>query len=83
MINFERKENGLYAYDNQKCIGSCTYHIEDKTWVFDHTFVEEEYRSLKLAKQMVEVLVKEAQDKHISLKATCSYVAHYLEKNGL
>ena len=81
-IQFEPEKHRSAAYDQEKCIGECTYttDIPDE-WNINHTFVDSTYGGQGIAGQLVDRIVSEARNRHILLYPTCSYAKKRIEAN--
>lgn len=81
-IQFEPEKHRSTAYDQEQCIGECTYTTEiPDTWTIDHTVVDSHYGGKGIAGQLVDRIVSEARSRHIHLHPTCSYAKKRIESN--
>ncbi len=79
-IRYEQENNQAAAYDGEKQIGVCQYHVLPGIWTIFHTFTEPEYGGQGIARQMVECVGNEAEQAQIKLEATCWYAKKVLQK---
>lgn len=79
-IQFEPERKRSAAYDQEQCIGECTFttDIPDE-WTINHTFVDSHYGGQGIAGQLVDRIVEEARNRHIHLHPTCSYAKKRIE----
>lgn len=81
-IQFEPEKHRSAAYDQDKCIGECTYTMDvPDEWIINHTFVDSKYGGQGIAGQLVDRIVSEARNRHIHLHPTCSYAKKRIEAN--
>lgn len=79
-IQFEPEKHRSAAYDQDRCIGECTYTTDiPNEWNINHTFVDAKYGGQGIAGQLVDRIVSEAKNLHIQLHSTCSYAKKRLE----
>ncbi|MCR5417336.1 MAG: GNAT family N-acetyltransferase [Lachnospiraceae bacterium] len=73
-------ESGLksVAYDGDKVIGECDYHITPDGWVIYHTEVLPEYGGKSIAKRLVYKVIEKAERSGAEVSATCSYAVKVL-----
>lgn len=77
---FEPKFNKSTAYVDGTQIGECDYTIKDNTWYITHTEVNPEFGGQGIARQLVNMVVSEAQDQGADLVPICSYAVKVLSK---
>ena len=80
-IKFLESENKAVAYDNKNIIGECDFVAINNIWNIIHTEVNEEYQGQKIAKKLVEMIIKEAEKNNKQLTAGCSYAKKIINKN--
>lgn len=84
-MEFKIESNRIFKEDESgKAIAEITFP-ETETGVFciDHTFVDDSLRGQGIAGKLVQAAVREIQNKGGKITATCSYAAHWLEKNNI
>ena len=79
-MDFIKEDNRIYYEDNAgKVIAEITFpEIEKGVYNIDHTFVDESLRGQGIAKQLVELAIKQIESKNGKVQATCSYAKKYL-----
>ncbi len=77
-IEFEGQSNRAVAYDNDKEIGVCEFHVDSLYWSIDHTYVDPNYGGRGIAKKLVLSIVTQARAKGVKLIPLCSYAAKVL-----
>ena len=80
-IKFLKDENKAVAYDSKKKIGECEFIVMDNVWNIIHTEVDKEYQGQKIAKNLVDIIIKEAKENNKQLIAECSYAKKIINKN--
>lgn len=82
-MEFIKEKNRIYKTDeNGKVIAEITFpETEKNVFCIDHTFVDDSLRGQGIAGKLVEAAVSEIENKGGKVTATCSYAAHWLEKN--
>ncbi|MCI5910788.1 MAG: GNAT family N-acetyltransferase [Oscillospiraceae bacterium] len=82
-MEFIKEKNRIYKTDeNGKVIAEITFpETEKNVFCIDHTFVDDSLRGQGIAGKLVEAAVSEIENKGGKATATCSYAAHWLEKN--
>lgn len=80
-IKFLESENKAVVYDNKNIIGECDFVAINNIWNIIHTEVNEEYQGQKIAKKLVEMIIKEAEKNNKQLTAECSYAKKIINKN--
>ncbi|HIT22730.1 MAG TPA: N-acetyltransferase [Candidatus Scybalousia intestinigallinarum] len=83
-IIFEKEHNQAAAYFDHTLIGVCQFiEIEKKVWNIIHTEVDPAYQGKSIARKLVNMVIKEAQEEKKQLIADCSYAKKILtqEKN--
>jgi uncharacterized protein len=79
-MQFQHIDNGqlgeFFAVDeNGERIAEITYVWRDEQQVIaNHTWVDDSLRGQGVARQLLDVLVEFAREKHIKILPTCSYV---------
>lgn len=81
-VNYHKLEQRSVAFDKGTEIGECTYSVEDNMWVINHTFVDSQHGGRGIAKQLVELLVHEARQAGVTVRATCSYAVRLFAKTS-
>ncbi len=84
-MEFKTESNRIFKEDESgKVIAEITFP-ETETGVFciDHTFADDSLRGQGIAGKLVQAAVREIQNKGGKITATCSYAAHWLEKNNI
>ena len=82
---FIHEENRIYMRDDAgKMIAEITFpETAEGVFTIDHTFVDDSLRGQGIASQLVRAAVDDINAKGGKVAATCSYAAHWLEKNEL
>ena len=81
-MNYIIESNRIYAKDDTgKVIAEITFPNDGDTYCIDHTFVYDSLRGQGIAGQLVKMAVEQIQKSGGKVIATCSYAAHWLEKN--
>lgn len=80
MNHYYESENGFAYGDEQEIpVGRITMRMLDETRVaIDHTFVKPEFRGEGIAKELVLLAAKKAQQEGWSIVPNCSYAKHVL-----
>jgi hypothetical protein len=81
-IKFELENKRAAIYDDGKEIGVCTFEESGDSWAITHTIVSSEYRGMGLAKQVLECVLKNAEERGKEIIPICSYAVKYMEKNN-
>lgn len=67
--------------DAGKCVAEITFpETEAGVCCIDHTFVDDSMRGMGIAGELVSRAVQQIQANGKQVTATCSYAAHWLEK---
>lgn len=66
------------AYDGEKQVGECDYHISSSGWEIYHTEVDPEYGGKGIAKRLVYKIIEAAERAGAAIIPTCSYAAKVL-----
>lgn len=75
-VRFEKSNNRIAAYDEEKNIGEATYSVSDNVWIIDHTFVDDAYRGQKIAERLVKEAVESAKRENVKIVPLCPYAKH-------
>ena len=65
--------NRSAVYDDGRLIGECCYDSSDQRWNIWHTEVDPAYGGQGIARELVELVRKAADEAGAELSATCSY----------
>lgn len=80
ITEFER----IYSAQGDKVLAEITFPEKGvNTFCIDHTFVDDSLRGQGVASKLVQMAVNEIKSRGGKVTATCSYAAHWLEKNGI
>ncbi|MDR1521560.1 MAG: N-acetyltransferase [Streptococcaceae bacterium] len=78
-MNIREEDRRLVLYnDNNPFIGEITWLQTENILIVDHTFVEPEFGGQGYARQLVNALVKKAQNENLKLLPVCSYAKRVL-----
>ncbi len=72
-----------FAYrneDNNKLLAEITWTILGEVMVMDHTFVAQELRGQKVAKQLLDCAAQYARENDFKMEPVCSYVVTAFER---
>lgn len=72
-IEFDIKNNRSVAYDDDVIIGMCEFINTGDTWKIVHTEVNKSHQGQGIAKRLVEMVMKEAENNNKKIIAECSY----------
>lgn len=72
----------FYLIDNGQEIAFLTYYMEEGKMVVDHTYVDDHYRGMGLAKDLVNAAVSFARGEGIKIIPVCHYVYNLFTKNN-
>lgn len=79
------EDTRIYANDNNgRVIAEITFPKKDEegnVFCIDHTFVDDSLRGQGVAGTLVSMAVERIKNMGGEVTATCSYAAHWLEKN--
>lgn len=78
---YDKDKKKVQAYDQDKCIGEITYKEADGNWLADHTYVDDTYRGQSIAKDLLDHLVKEAENQEVKIVPLCPYVVHKFDQD--
>lgn len=82
-VVYEKDHQRTAAYDNGNLVGRCMYEEEDGKWNISHTIVDEDYRGQGAARELVDLLLDEADKAKVEVIPTCSYAKKiYEERNN-
>ncbi len=84
-MRFVIEENEVYLEDENKNViaKACFEKLEQDTYNISRVFVEEKFRGQNIASEIMKCTTKELQSRGArKICATCSYAAHWLEKNN-
>ena len=71
----------IVALDGEKEAGAITYSdTGNGVWIFDHTYVEPEYRGGPIAETLLDRLVEIARKNKVKIIPQCSYVRRKFDK---
>ena len=79
-IKFEKEKNKSIAYQNNVQIGECVFTENNEYWNIVHTQVNNSYRGKGIARELVEIVIKEAKLHNKKIIADCSYAKKILER---
>ncbi|GAB2548475.1 GNAT family N-acetyltransferase [Rufibacter soli] len=83
-IRHDQQDQQFTACLNEDEIGELAYALPEPQVIdFQHTFIEEEHRGKGVADQLIKHGLDYAQQQKLEVRATCTAVARYLEKNPL
>ena len=84
-MEFIKEKNRIYCENEDgKVVAEIDFdYIGNNTYNISHTFVDESLRGQGIAQNLVQMAVKEIEEKGAKVQATCSYAKHYLEKNKI
>ncbi len=82
-MDFQMEANRIYTLgEDDKLLAEITFpNKDDKTYVIDHTFVDESLRGSGVASQLVQMAVEQIKSQGGKVEATCPYAMNWLEKN--
>ena len=76
------KKKKVAALDEGKEVGVITYSEKnEEVWIFDHTYVDPDYRWGAIADTLLKNLVDIAKEKGVKIIPQCSYVRRKFDKN--
>ncbi|MDO5649385.1 MAG: GNAT family N-acetyltransferase [Gallicola sp.] len=79
---YMEEKQRVVALDGDKEAGVITYNKkEDTVWIFDHTYVEPQYRGGPIASTLLKTLTGIAKEKGVKVIAQCSYVKRKFDQN--
>ena len=78
-IEFNREQKRAIAFDEDTLVGECTFEENDNIWNINHTFVNGNYQGQGIARNLVNIVIENAQKENKKLIADCSYAAKILE----
>lgn len=78
-IKFIKKENRAVAYEDGTEVGECEFKEMGDTWNIVHTGVNHEYQGKGIAKNLVNCVIKNAEEYGKKLIAECSYAIKILK----
>ena len=78
-IEFNREQKRAIAFDEDALVGECTFEENDNVWNINHTFVNGNYQGQGIARNLVNIVIENAQKENKKLIADCSYAAKILE----
>ena len=83
-IQHDQEEQRFYAQiDGREADAELTYSLpQDKVMNFNHTYVEESLRNMKIADQMATAALGYARENGFRVVATCQYMASYLKRHA-
>ncbi|MFA6830007.1 MAG: GNAT family N-acetyltransferase [Bacilli bacterium] len=79
-MEIKHEEGRIAIYENNMVIGECDYSVSNSSLIITHTYTDPILRGQGMAAKMVDEVIKIAAEKNLTLSATCSYAANYLEK---
>lgn len=83
-MEFQKEKNRIFTVNNVgTVIAEITFPEREKgVYVIDHTFVDESLRGQGIAKQLVDMAVKQIEEQGGVAEATCSYAKRVLQKSN-
>lgn len=83
MDTLKNDEEFVSYYVDGKRLAFCHFVKSEGKLLVDQTFVDESLRGKSIGSKLMEEVVRIAEKEGLRLDATCSYAAHYFEKNHL
>lgn len=81
-MDFIKEETRIYLNnENGEMIAEITFPKDGDVYCINHTYVDDSLRGQGIAGKLVEMAVRQIKSKGGKVTATCSYAAHWLEKN--
>lgn len=79
------EQNRIYALnEDKKLIAEITFpEIDTNTVCITHTFVDPSLRGQGVANQLMTEAVKQLQEEHRTITASCSYALEWMKKHSL
>ena len=76
-------KNGIFEiFDNDKAIGELTYNKSfDNVIIADHTYVDDEYRSMGIAKKLFDSFIEFVKTNDFKVIALCPYVKRKFDED--
>lgn len=79
-VRMDPENNRSVAFDGDKEIGECDYHVTPDGISIFHTGVSREYQGKGIAKRLVYKVLEHAEHQKQKVTASCSYARMVLEK---
>lgn len=82
-IQHDAQEQRFYAkLDGKEVDAELTYSLpQEKTMNFNHTYVAEELRNMKIAEQLATTSLAYARENGYSVVTTCAYMAAFVKRH--
>lgn len=81
-MDIKYEEGRFYIEDNETLVGEITFMPvkDDPTIAIDHTYVNDKYRGLGVARKLLDSVINYAKDNELKIYPLCSYARSVFDK---